>query len=188
MSLTEDHDNPERISLTLFCSLPAVWCQLVCPPVLPLRGFPLCHRCLGKGRRESTVVTPQQIMDTQRRLSHERPNWGMAVGFWLLPTLKGRSECCEATSLWWTVRRGIILEAWCSEQWCLLTVHNDELSHLLGPSQTIETRAILWDALRGLLWRDRAVFGVIRWKEPKDTCTFNKLFLPLGLLPHAFVC
>lgn len=112
--------------------------------------------------------------------------------FWLLPTLCGRLQCCGATSLWWTVKWGIILQAW------IITVHNNELSYLLGPLWTIETKVILWDSLSmGCRDRDEAAFNIIRWGIVSDCRVTNERnrrkyavymrFLLWVLVPHVFI-
>lgn len=129
-------------------SLPA-WCQLLGHSVVAWRGFPLCHRSPGMGRRQRRChhPVPQQIMDTESRLLHWEPearlfNRGPAASLCPYITAVERTSVakgdvsvmnCETA-----MRRGIMLQAWVvrSAEWRLLTVvtqHNDELSWLSGP-------------------------------------------------------
>lgn len=48
----------EGILLILLSSLPPLWCQLLGHPVLAWRGFPLCHRSPGRGKRERCCRHP----------------------------------------------------------------------------------------------------------------------------------
>lgn len=82
-------------------------------PVLAWRGFPLCHRSRGRGRRER-----QQIMDTQSQLSQGETVawltrewlsvWLLTSRLWTAPALRGYITVmnCEAI-----MRRGIMPKA-----------------------------------------------------------------------------
>lgn len=57
----------------------------------------------------------------------------------------------------------------------IITVHNNELSYLLGPLWTIETKVILWDSLSmGCRDRDEAAFNIIRWGIVSDCRVTNE--------------
>lgn len=164
-----------------------------------IKGIPIMSLVPWEEKEGEHCRHPQQIMDTQRRC-HMRD----LTEEWL-------SVLAPSHTMWTvTVLWGHVTVMNCemrhysgglSGLFCLLTiitVHNNELSYLLGPLWTIETKVILWDSLSmGCRARDEAAFNIIRWGIVSNCRVTNERnrrkyavyirFLLWVLVPHVFI-